>query len=1048
MTNFLQINLHRCWGAEQLLDQTVVQRNVDVIIASEFPDRCLRGDRWCISTDRKAAVATTAGSSLAHVSKGSGTGFAWMEFSGFYVVSCYWSPGSTLQEYSTFLDDLGDVVRNFGGRSVVVAGDFNAWNVEWGSTTNYPRGELLSDFAASTGLILANRGSVPTFVRGTASSIIDVTYYKGIVIKDWTVLDEENLSDHAYISYIVDTNVATADPALAITRGWAIKKMNHIALESYVRNNPIFGDFAVETADGYADVFDEYIAKACDASMPPRTRSPLDKRPVYWWSDQIADMRKTVFSYRRAYQKCLRRNGAAASAVKKAQFTKAKRDLRLEIRRAKEKAWNDLCTQVDIDPWGKPYKIVMKKLGNTRIKTAAKGREKPIAEHLFPAAPFTDWDAAPSPAVIDLFADLDIVEGVGLRVGDDLPEFTEDELLKAIKRLSPGKAGGPSGIPNEVLRRIAIMRPRSVLMVYNACLRARKFPKCWKRALLVLLHKGADKPVTEPSSFRPICLLDSPGKLLERLLLQRLEEHLDAFGGCRRAPNQFGFRKGQSTESAVEVVTNIAARAAAAGDLCVLVTLDVKNAFNSLRWPIIDEALRKKKTPEYLVRTIRSWLSDRSLLIGEERARHSVTCGVPQGSVLGPTLWNIAYDDLLCSNVPPGINLIGFADDLAVVGVAHTGPLLEEIMNPTLESIDRWMTSHNLSLAHHKSEAVMLTKKLKYTAPALAIGGHRIIISKSIRYLGVFLDTRLSFGIHAETVAKKAAHSAIALSKLMPNTKGPQQKKRKLLCGVVDSQLLYAANIWANALSTTAKYRKIMLRPQRTVALRVVRAYRTVSTEAALLLADMPPVDLLALERSRIKRRLAEGPPPGQPLVSKASIKREERRATLRLWNGQWIRSTKADWTHRLIPDVRRWMNRTVPRVGLSFHMTQALSGHGCFQEYLHRMGRAPSPRCVHCPCRRDTAEHTLLECPRWQDSRSELMETLGHPPTWKDVADLITGPVREDLPVDHEGRIRALTDAEESFKILYRMVEKILTLKEEEERRRQESEERQPTAT
>jgi hypothetical protein len=259
--------------------------------------------------------------------------------------------------------------------------------------------------------------------------------------------------------------------------------------------------------------------------------------------------------------------------------------------------------------------------------------------------------------------------------------------------LSAGKAGGPSGIPNEaVLLKV-------VLKVFNNCLKALHFPQCWKRAKLVLLHKGGNKPMESPSSFRPICLLDTSAKLLERLLLQRLEEHLDGGGGHRRAPNQFGFRKGVSTETAIESVLSVA-RSAAAGtspkDLCVLVTLDVRNAFNSLRWPVIDHALRVKGTPEYLVRILRSWLSDRSLLVGDDRSERAVTCGVPQGSVLGPTLWNAAYDDLLKLDVPQGVQLVGFADDLAVVGRARTGPQLEAIMNPVLDAIDRWMRGRGL----------------------------------------------------------------------------------------------------------------------------------------------------------------------------------------------------------------------------------------------------------------------------------------------------------------------------------------------------------------
>lgn len=260
----------------------------------------------------------------------------------------------------------------------------------------------------------------------------------------------------------------------------------------------------------------------------------------------------------------------------------------------------------------------------------------------------------------------------------------------------------------------------------NDCLGALVFPPRWKKARLVLIRKGPDKPPDAPSSYRPICMLDTTGKLLERLLLQRLEKHLDEHGGNKRAPNQFGFRKGISTESAVTKVLSLAAQAAATPvkkNLCILVTLDVKNAFNSLRWPVIDAALRGIQTPEYLVEMFRSWLSDRVLLTGAERTSRPVTCGVPQGFVLGPALWNVAYDALLKIDVPPGVQLIGFADDLAIngnyvaYGTALTGQLLEDLVNPTLQRIDDWMTNHGLELAHQKTEAVILSRRRAYVPP-------------------------------------------------------------------------------------------------------------------------------------------------------------------------------------------------------------------------------------------------------------------------------------------------------------------------------------------
>jgi len=117
-------------------------------------------------------------------------------------------------------------------------------------------------------------------------------------------------------------------------------------------------------------------------------------------------------------------------------------------------------------------------------------------------------------------------------------------------------------------------------------------------------------------------MLDSTSKLLEQLLLQCLEKHLDEHGGCSRVPNQFGFRTGISIETAVNSVLDIATQAATSPGkkkLCVLVTLDVNNAFNSLRWSVIDSALKRMRTPEYLIEMLKSCLSDRTLMTGAER---------------------------------------------------------------------------------------------------------------------------------------------------------------------------------------------------------------------------------------------------------------------------------------------------------------------------------------------------------------------------------------------------------------------------------------------
>lgn len=142
----------------------------------------------------------------------------------------------------------------------------------------------------------------------------------------------------------------------------------------------------------------------------------------------------------------------------------------------------------------------------------------------------------------------------------------------------------------------------------------------------------------------------------------------------------------------------------------------------------------------------------------------AITRGVLQGSVLGPTLWNVFYVDLHSQETPLGLQLIGFADDLAIVATSRIPAGLEAIINPILEMVDVWTRSHGLSLAHYKTDAIILSRKRKYEVPALIVGGVPIPIKKEIKYLDVVLDSHLSFRKHIEISSSKALQTASALA--------------------------------------------------------------------------------------------------------------------------------------------------------------------------------------------------------------------------------------------------------------------------------------------
>lgn len=145
-------------------------------------------------------------------------------------------------------------------------------------------------------------------------------------------------------------------------------------------------------------------------------------------------------------------------------------------------------------------------------------------------------------------------------------------------------------------------------------------------------------------------------------------------------------------------------------------------------------------------------------------------------------------------NISDGAKIIAFADDLAVVGVAHTTESLEDLVIPVLQRIDQWMSSNGLSLALDKSECVLLTKKRYTRNPIFTINGTTVPVKRDIRYLRVHLDIRLSFVKHAKNVLADAKKAAMALVRLMPNVGDPKQSSQ-LLMSVVHSRLLYCSQV-------------------------------------------------------------------------------------------------------------------------------------------------------------------------------------------------------------------------------------------------------------
>jgi len=163
------------------------------------------------------------------------------------------------------------------------------------------------------------------------------------------------------------------------------------------------------------------------------------------------------------------------------------------------------------------------------------------------------------------------------------------------------------------------------------------------------------------------------------------------------------------------------------------------------------------------------------------------------------------------------------------------------------------------------------------------------------------------------------------------------------------------------------------------IALRTCPAYRSVSWDSATLLSRQVPLELLATERARVYRRWRDARDNGEitPDVLK-DIRIGERVITQHQWVLLLTRPGAAGIRLRdaILPNMESWMTRSWR--GLTFRITQLLTGHESFGTFLLRIGKVDSALCLFCGLGYDSSEHTLAECPQWFDERCALMGAIG----------------------------------------------------------------------
>lgn len=292
----LQQNLNHCEVAQDLLMQTVRELKPDLLIISE-PYRCLGTKSWVSDPTEKAAIWACGEYPFQETAESTGSGFVRAKLGNIYFYSCYAPPSLSKAEFTSFLDKLvRDAREHF---PVVIAGDFNAWAVDWGSRKTNSRGRALLDAMACFDVVLLNSGEEPTYERGERSSVVDLTFVSNSLGRgncSWRLTDVYNYSDHRLISWEVTTirEKIRLTPKRTNSLGWKTSMFDFDLFRSTLDDRPTRAGDATRKAEEVM----RRIAKACDATMP-RKSSTNQFPQMYWWNDTIAALRQKCIRARR-----------------------------------------------------------------------------------------------------------------------------------------------------------------------------------------------------------------------------------------------------------------------------------------------------------------------------------------------------------------------------------------------------------------------------------------------------------------------------------------------------------------------------------------------------------------------------------------------------------------------------------------------------------------------------------------------------------------------------------------------------------------------------